>query len=318
MKEAFDIFLGAENIGMSPFMWTKTILFSIILSYSFYISFKKGFRDVDILSLILIATFLFRSSYSLFLNPNIPDQALRLLFLLFPITITVLIHFLYSSYNKYRKDLIIIGILALLIVILNIIFGRALQSGTPHWWDENYRISRINQVWLLGAIIYSVLIIIRNYKSPKTYLRFIWMINLGLIFYLFGHLLFSLNSSLEMYWVMWYHAFVFDLILIYSFGFLIWRLYRSLGRKPMATQLTLKKINIYELMDEVPADKLINFIEVNHPKCFPIYLRKLTQRQQLHAILMIHKVSIKKCSEYSHITPLAVNVYRSRIRKKLD
>ena len=80
----------------------------------------------------------------------------------------------------------------------------------------------------------------------------------------------------------------------------------------------MPKINMLKIMRDVPSDKLVIYWEVHHELLIPNNVKNLSPRQKLHAILMINKVSIKDSAEYTFITPEGVNVYRSRIRKKLS
>lgn len=318
MKEVFHYFLQADFVGMSSYKWAITGLFSIFLLLSLYIAWKKGLRDIDIISLLLIFTILFRSSYPLYLDILSSDRTLRILFLLLPVGMTILIHFLFTKHRSLRNEQLIVGFVTFVIIVVNFAFGRAITIDSVHWWDESYRLIAINQVWLLGAILFSISIIIRSRKGSSSYAWFLIVINVGLIIYLFGYLLLSISTTKEMYWIMWYHKFVSDILMVYAYSYLIWKLYRTLDRKPMGEGLDTTKLDIFNIMDKVPSGKLIHFLELNHPGYITDKMSALTPRQQLQAILMMSKISIKDSAEYSFITPNAVKVYRSRIRKILS
>lgn len=318
MKEVFHNFLGADLVGMAPYKWAMTGLFSILLLFSLYVAWKKGFRDIDIISLLLIFIILFRSSYPLYIDNLSSDRTLRVLFLLLPVGMTVLIHFLYTKHGNFRNEQLIVGFVTLFIIAINFALGRAITRDSVHWWDESYRLIVINQVWLLGAILFSISIIIRSRKGSSSYAWFLIVMNVGLIIYLFGYLLLSISTTKEMYWIMWYHRFVSDILMVYAYSYLIYKLYRTLGRTPMGDGLIPAKLDIIDIMDKVPSDKLIHFLELNHPGYITSTVLRLTPRQQLQTILMINKISIKESAEYTFITPGSVKVYRSRIRKILN
>ena len=317
MKEVFHYFLAADTIGMSPFKWVMTVVFTAFLLSHIYISWKRGLHDIDILSFLLILTILFRSCFAIFLKSESPDQALRLLFILFPLGMSVIIHFIYTRHKNFRNEQLVLGFSAILLLVINLAIGRALIPESPHWWADSYRLKVINQIWLVGAIAYSISIIFRLPNKPKTYTRFIKVINISLIIYLTGYLLLTFSTTIEMYWVYRYNGFISDLIMVYAYSYLLWKQFRTLGQFPYEDGLDYEKINIFEIMDKVPSVKLIYYLGVNFPDCIPKKVHRLTPRQQLQAILMIHKVSIKESAEYSFISPEAVKVYRSRIRKNL-
>jgi len=318
MKEAFHYFLAADGVAMPPFKWGMTILFAFFFLFALHLSWKRGFRGIDIISLLLTLTILFRSTYPLFGIDGTQDLSLRLLSLFFPVAMSVLILFLFTTQNNLRKEQAIIGSLAILTILINISFGGALVVGSIHWWDHTYSLIMLNRVWLIGGIIFSIYILLKSNKGSKTYTKFIMLANLCLALYLIGYFLYSTDTYWPMYWVMRYFAFVSDIILIYAYSYLVWKFYKAYGRKPMGEGSAMPKINILKIMRDVPSDKLVIYWEVHHELLIPNNVKNLSPRQKLHAILMINKVSIKDSAEYTFITPEAVNVYRSRIRKKLS
>ena len=317
MKEAFQYFLVADGIEISAYKWLMSGVFTFLLLYFFIIIWKSKFKAINILIWLLIFVVFFRSAYIFIMSDVTPETTLRLLFLLFPMAMAVLIYFIYTSYSNLPQTQIAIGSIILTVTLLNIVSGGALFPDSPHWWDHNYSLIILNQAWLLTAIFYSLYIVFKKNKSSKTYIVFIRIINVSFIFYLLGHLIYTLNTSMETYWILRYLGFVSDIILVYAFGYLTWRLYRVLGRIPFGEGIDTTRINIYSIMDEISSDRFINYLEVNHATSIPKNVQKLTPRQQLHAILMFYNVSIKESAEYTFITSEAVKVYRSRIRKKL-
>ncbi len=317
MKELFDYFVAADTTGMSPSRWGATIVFSAYLLFFIYLLWKKGFRNLDILSLLLLLIVLFRSSYAIFLQSDHPNQTMRLLFFIFPVGMAVLCHFLFTTYKKYPREQMVIGFTAVLFSFANLIFGDALVPGSPHWWSDIYPLKLLNQAWLWGAILYSALVFIRLPAGQPPYSRFLRLANLALMIYLMGHFLLSLRTTDAMYFVYRYHSFVSDVVIAYVFGYLLGYRYRASATEAWDPEFDTKGVDIFAIMDRVPADKLIHYLAVNHPGSIPDSVSKLSPRQQLQAILMLHKVSIKESAEYSYVTPQAVKVYRSRIRKKL-
>ncbi len=316
MKEAINYFLAADTIGMSPFKWAMTFIFSVFLLLTIYLTWKRGFRNIDILNILLIMIILFRSGFAIVLQSESPNQVLRLLFFLFPVGMTLVIHYIFSTYKKLRIEQLAIGFVVVFLVIINLTFGGALVPGSPHWWADIYPLKTLNRIWLLAAGAYSSMAIWRMREEQQPFRRFIRAINAGLVVYLGGHFLLTISTTMEMYWIYRYHGFVSDLIIVYAFTYLVW----SLLRRPhsrLDEEAWRSQIDIFAVMGKVPADKLMHYLHLHHPDSIPGKIEELTPRQQLQAMLMIHKVSIKESAEYSHITPQAVKVYRSRIRNKI-
>ena len=169
MEEKFQYFLAADTIGMSPFRWAMTVVFTIYLGFTIYLIWQRGLKDLDILSSMLILIILIKSCYAIFINDESLDQALRLLLFLFPVGTTVLTHFLFTKYKNLRLEQFLIGFLALFLLLVNLVLGGALIPGSAHWWSEFYRLILINQIWLVLSIGYSLAIFFRLSQESNLY-----------------------------------------------------------------------------------------------------------------------------------------------------
>lgn len=318
MKDAIQYFIAANILGLSPFKWVMTILFLYYIIWLFKICWRKGFKDLDILVLLLAFTILLRSIHSLFLTAGTPDQAMRLLFLLLPVAMVAFVQLIYAKKVNSRKQTFYINTFIIALVIINIFFGGGLLPGSPHWWMNSYRLVLLNQLWLVLSIGYSIYIVYKSSGFEKPYGQFMMVTNVALIIYVLGNLLFSFWSIDKMYVLMGHLALVANFLMAIAFTYLISKLRNYKEREALSKRTKKFHINIYDIIKLVKADELIRHLKINHPKCIPQEIERLSKRQQLHAILMLHEMSIKDCADYTFITPQAVKVYRSRIRKLLD